>query len=170
MVKESAVVYPISANPPTYGHADIMMRAARKFDRVYWVAAVDPEKIATFSVDVKLEMMRDYVDHYKLTNVVVEHWGGSLVRYVLQKEARFIIRGIRNTSDLHAEMDLATGYRGVDDDVETICFFSNPQLVMLSSTLVRQLAQVGERIDKYVLPSVEEKVMHCLQLQRAGRK
>lgn len=162
MSEKKIVVYPISANPPTFGHADIMQRAAKQFDMVYWVAAVDPDKVSMVPVETKLEMMKDYVNHYNLSNVVVEHWGGSLVRYAQQKDARIIIRGVRNTRDLHAEMDLATGYRGVDDQIETICFFSNPQLVMVSSTLVRQLAKVGESIDQYVLPSVAKKIKQAM--------
>ncbi|MCP4298292.1 MAG: pantetheine-phosphate adenylyltransferase [Proteobacteria bacterium] len=160
--KEYIAVYPISANPPTYGHADIMMRASRKFDKVFWVAAVDPDKSKLIPIQSKLDMMEDYVAHHQLSNVIVEHWGGSLVRYALNNNAQFIIRGIRNTSDLHSEMDLATGYRGVSDEVETVCFFSNPSLVMLSSTLVRQLSLVGEKIDQYVLPEVAEKFERCL--------
>ena len=169
MSEKNIIVYPISANPPTLGHADIMRRAAHKFDTVFWVAAVDPDKSSYFPIDAKLAMMKDYVEHFGLTNVFVEHEGGSLVRYALKKKAKFILRGIRNTSDLHSEMDLAVGYRGVDRSIETICLFANPQLVMVSSTLVRQLATVGERVDQYLLPSVAEKVTSCIQKIKQNR-
>ena len=108
-------------------------------------------------------MMRDYVKHFGLANVFVEYHAGSIVRYCLSRKAKFILRGVRNTSDLQKEMDLSTGYRGVDDSVETICMFANPQLVMVSSSLVRQLANVDESISQYVLPSVEQKLTDCIK-------
>ena len=147
-------VYPISANPPTLGHADIMRRASSCFCRLYWVAAINPDKKTDFPIPLQLAMMEEYVRHYKLTNVVIEHVQGSMVHYATQKGAKFIIRGIRNTNDLQLEMDLSTAYRGMNDMIETICFMADPKLVMVSSNLVRQIAKVKESIKPYVLPPV----------------
>ena len=156
-------IYPISANPPTYGHADIMVRAAKKFEQLFWVAAVDPDKTTVIPTSTKLEMMEDYVQYHNLTNVKVEYWDGSIVRYAQKKGAQFILRGIRNTKDLSVEMELATGYRGVSAEIETLCLFPNPELVMVSSTMIRQLARVGEQIDQYLLPTVAKKFEACLK-------
>ncbi len=149
-------VYPISANPPTLGHADIMRRASMCFNRLYWVAAINPHKAIDFPVDLQLRMMKEYTKHYKLKNVIVDHVEGSMVRYTTQKNAKFIIRGIRNTNDLQLEMELSTAYRGMNEAIETICFMADSKLVMVSSNLVRQIAKVQESIRAYVLPSVAE--------------
>lgn len=154
----SVGVYPISANPPTLGHADIMRRASYCFKRLYWVAAINPDKKVDFPVPLQLEMMMEYVRHYKLKNVTVDRVQGSMVHYATKKEAKFIIRGIRNTNDLQLEMDLSTAYRGMNDSIETICFMADSKLVMVSSNLVRQIAKVQESIRPYVLPSVADMI------------
>jgi len=156
------IVYPISANPPTFGHADILLRASKKFDQIYWVAAVNNDKKAIISVDTQLKMMNDYVSHYQLKNIISDSCDGSIVRYAQEKKADFILRGIRNLTDIQSEMDLAIGYRGISSDIETICMFANPGLNMVSSSLVRELAKVGERIDQYVLPSVSDELKQIL--------
>ena len=154
----NTVVYPISANPPTLGHADILHRACKKFKHVFWVAAINPNKKSAISQEVQLAMMNDYVEHYSLDNVTVAHVSGSLMRYAIKMNVDFILRGVRNTSDLQAEMELAAGYRGINQEIETICFFANPGLVTISSSLVRELAMVGEKIDQYVVSGVAKKL------------
>jgi len=159
----STVVYPISANPPTLGHADILRRACKKFKHVFWVAAINPNKKQTIPQEIQLEMMNDYVEHYSLDNVSVGYTEGSLMRYAIEMKVDFILRGVRNTSDLQAEMELAAGYRGINQDIETICFFANPGLVTISSSLVRELVMVGEKIDQYVVNGVAEKLYNLFR-------
>ena len=157
-MKNDIVVYPISANPPTLGHADIMQRAARRFKKLYWVAAINPNKIVDFPVDLQINMMNEYVKFYEIDNVIVDHVIGSMIRYAMKVNAEFIIRGIRNTSDLQLEMELATAYRGINDKIETICFLADPKLVTVSSNLVRQISKVNENITPYVLPKVAKMI------------
>ena len=157
-MQNDIAIYPTSANPPTWGHADIMKRAAGCFKKLYWVAAINPNKILDFSQEMQIEMMQKYVDHFNIKNVVVGHHYGSMVRYAVNKGAIYIIRGIRNSSDVIAEMELATGYRGINENIETICFFANPKLIMVSSSLVRQIAKIEESIDQYVLPEVSQMI------------
>lgn len=150
----NSIVYPISANPPTWGHGDILMRAARKFDHVYWVAAINVKKNSEFSVDEKVQMMQAYVNYYKLTNVTVESWDGTIIRYAEQRKAGFLLRGLRNSTDFQMELELAAGNRGINKNIETICMFSKPHFATISSSLIRELAILGEKIDQYVLPSI----------------
>ncbi len=157
------IVYPISASPPTWGHADIMMRAAHKFDHVYWVAAKNSLKTPIFTNLERTEMMQGYVEYYKLSNVTVDSHDGAMVRYANDKGANFLLRGLRNTSDFHKELELAAGNRGIDKGVETICMFSKPHFATISSSLVRELATLNERIDQYVLPSITKKILEKLK-------
>ncbi len=73
-------VYPTSANPPTYGHADILVRTTKQFDHVFWSAAMNLEKHYIFDAEVRKQMMNEYVRHYNLTNVTVESFTGSTIR------------------------------------------------------------------------------------------
>ncbi len=157
-----SIVYAISANPPTWGHADIMMRASQKFDELYWIAAENPHKNSVFSKDQKIKMMQAYVDYYKLTNVKVDYHSGTVIRYAKNKNAAFLLRGLRNTSDFQMELEMAAGNRGIEKDVESICMFSKPHFATISSTLVRELAILGESIDQYVLPSIADEIKNTL--------
>lgn len=148
------IVYPISANPPTWGHADIMMRASLMFDTVYWAVAKNTRKDVMLTGDTRSEMMKIYVDHYRLENVIVDQIEGPTVRYAQEKKAGLILRGLRSSSDFQAELELATGNRGIDKNIETICMFSKPHYATISSSIVRELAIVGESIDQYVHPKV----------------
>ncbi|MBF0207776.1 MAG: pantetheine-phosphate adenylyltransferase [Oligoflexia bacterium] len=161
-MSEIIVVYPTSANPPTWGHADVMYRAAKKFSTLYWVAAVNPSKILEFTVEQRVRMMRAYVDYYKLSNVIVDFHQGTIVRYALNKNAHFLLRGLRNTSDFQAELELSAGNRGIDKEIETICLFAKPHFATISSKLIRELATLGERIDQYVLPQLVDEIKNTL--------
>ena len=160
---EQALIYPTSANPPTLGHADILKRMSQKFDRVYWVAATNPNKKLLFPLQERLAMMQDYVEHFAMQKVTVDHHDGAIIRYAIAKQASFLLRGLRNTSDFQFEFDLASGNRGIDQTIETICVFANPVFSSISSALVRELAILGENFGPYVIPSVERRILDFLQ-------
>ena len=149
-------VYAISSNPPTWGHADIMMRAAEKFDKLYWCCAHNPAKKSLFSLEEKLKMMQIYVDYYKLKNVELDTIEGATARYASEKGAKFMIRGLRSTADFQFEYEISIGNRGIDKDIETICMFTKPHYATISSSIVRELAGLGESISQYVHPKVEK--------------
>jgi len=161
-MSKSSILYPISANPPTWGHADIMMRAAKKFDQLYWVAASNSSKNYLFSPEQRVKMMQAYVDYYKLKNVKVLSHEGAVVRLAEKLDANFLLRGLRNSSDFQKELELAAGNRGLNKEIETVCFFSKPHFATISSSLVRELALLGESIDQYVLPSLAQSIQDNL--------
>ena len=151
-------VYPISGNPPTWGHADVMARAARVFRQVTWALAINPRKQYDTPEAVRLEMMGDYVRHLGLTNVTVDAYREATVRYAERIGAGVIVKGLRNASDLQAEMEQAFGNRGVNARIETVVLFTQPRYGAISSSLIRELALLGEDIDEYVLPSVARRL------------
>nr|NIP72329.1 pantetheine-phosphate adenylyltransferase [Gammaproteobacteria bacterium]NIR97371.1 pantetheine-phosphate adenylyltransferase [Gammaproteobacteria bacterium]NIT63028.1 pantetheine-phosphate adenylyltransferase [Gammaproteobacteria bacterium]NIV21158.1 pantetheine-phosphate adenylyltransferase [Gammaproteobacteria bacterium]NIY31608.1 pantetheine-phosphate adenylyltransferase [Gammaproteobacteria bacterium] len=155
-------LYPISGNPPTWGHADVMARAARVFERLTWALAINPTKPYECPQDVRLEMMRDYVRHLGLENVTVAAYQGATVRFAEQIGAGVIIKGLRNQMDLQAEMEQAFGNRGINDRIETLVLFTQPRNGAISSSLIRELALLGEDIDDYVLPSVAQRLREYL--------
>jgi pantetheine-phosphate adenylyltransferase len=167
-MREKIIVYPTSANPPSWGHADIMYRAAQVYDKVYWVAAQNPVKMVAFSLPERMEMMQAYVDFYELKNVIVDSNAGAIVRYAESKQAQFLLRGLRNTTDFQAEWEMAAGNRGISKKIETICLFSKPHYATISSSLIRELAGLGERIDQYVLPSLVEKIRSVCQKSKSS--
>ena len=155
-------VYPTSANPPTYGHADILVRTSKQFDHVFWSAAMNAEKHYMFAEEVRVQMMNEYVQHFNLKNVTVEAFRGSTIRYVQDRKAQVIVKGLRSLEDFQGEFQQAVGNKGIDPDIETFCLFGKPDLFAISSTLVRELAFMGESIEAYVLPSVAEIVSEVI--------
>lgn len=157
------VLYPISGNPPSWGHGDVMERAARIFPRLTWALAVNPDKTYLFSVDERMEMMSDYVRHYGLKNVTIDTYQGATVRYAERIGAQLILKGLRNATDLQAEMEQAIGNRGMNGAIETITFFTSPRYSVISSSLIRELALLGENLESYVLPEVATRIDQILK-------
>ena len=149
-------VYPISANPPTNGHADILVRSATKFEHVYWIAARNILKELFFSDEERIKMMQMYVEHHNLRNVTVESFDHAIMRYAKVRGASFLVRGLRNTTDFQLEIEMASANRMINQEIETICFLSQPDYAMMSSSIVRELARLHEGFGKYVIPPVEE--------------
>tara|TARA_B100001540_G_scaffold303246_1_gene311642 strand:- start:206 stop:703 length:498 start_codon:yes stop_codon:yes gene_type:complete len=156
-------VYPTSANPPTYGHADILVRTTKQFDHVFWSAAMNSEKNYIFNADIRKRMMNEYVEYYDLKNVTVESFTGSTIRYVQERKAKTIVKGLRSFDDFQGEFQQAVGNKGIDPEIETFCLFGKPDLFAINSTLVRELAYLGESIEAYVLPSVADIVGNIIK-------
>ena len=149
-------MYAISADPPTWGHADLMMRAAKKFETLHWVIATNPEKKSLFSLTQKKEMMEVYIEHYKLDNVKVSILEGGVASFAKKKGIKFLIRGLRSSSDFQFEYELSVANRGISKNIETICMFTKPHYATISSSIVRQLIGLNEKISQYVHPKVVE--------------
>ena len=167
MSKPSHALYPISGNPPSWGHADVMERCARIFDQVTWAVAVNPSKTYLFSSAQRREMMEDYVRHFGLKNVTVAEYAGGTVRYAERIGARVIVKGLRNATDLQAEMEQALGNHNMNPAIETVSLFTSPRYSVISSSLIRELALLGEDITPYVLDSVAVRVREILAAQQA---
>lgn len=162
MAKEKIVLYPGSFCPPTIGHGDLVERAARCYDKILWAVGVNPGKQYLFTVEERLDMMRHIVDDAKgkgIDNVIVDAFEGSAVRYAEKIGAGFILRGLRNTSDLQFELEMAAANRGICKNIETICMFSKPHYTTLSSSIVREIAFLDEKIDQYVHPYVISRIL-----------
>ena len=107
--------------------------------------------------------MNEYVKHHNLVNVKVESFSGSTIRYAQKKHANVIVKGLRSLEDFQGEFQQAVGNKGIDEDIETFCLFGKPDLFAISSTLVRELACMGESIEPYVLPSVAQIVIEVIK-------
>jgi pantetheine-phosphate adenylyltransferase len=162
-MKESIIVYPTSSNPPTYGHADLIKRVHKKFDKVYWVNAENMEKKNYFSKKLRLAMMQDYLEHYQWENVILDYTKNSIARYAKGKNAQFLLRGIRNHGDFSFEFELATGNRAIIQDLETLCVLARPEFCTISSSIARELLRLKEDTSAYLLPQVAEKAKKNLK-------
>ena len=146
----SIAIFPGSFDPVTVGHLDIITRAAQLFDRVYVSIVPNGEKThPMFSDEQKLALVRAGVEG--IPNVEAELGGGLLTDYALRRNARFLVRGVRNSVDFDAEQQLSLIYRDVSGGaLETVLLVAEPRYQHISSTMVREMIKYGQDLEKYM--------------------
>jgi pantetheine-phosphate adenylyltransferase len=149
--RRSLAVYPGTFDPITNGHVDILQRALGLFDRVVVALADNPRKHTLFSLAERKRMIRKTL--VGDVRVEVESFDGLLVDYVRRRGARFVIRGLRAVADFEYEFQLAHMNRQLAPEVETIFLMTNEDNFFVSSSLVREVAEMGGDIRR-VVPTV----------------
>ena len=158
-----AAMYPGTFDPITLGHEDLVRRAALLFDRVVVaIAANTGSKKPLFSVDERVEMARAALAEYD--NVEVQRYGGLTVDFALDNGLRVIVRGLRAVSDFEYEFQLANMNRHLTDEVETAFLTPTEKYTFISSSLVREVAELGGDVSEFVSPEVKKAL-----LERCGR-
>jgi len=147
-------IYPGTFDPITNGHSDIIMRAARLFDRVVVAVAGSTSKTTAFTTDQRTDMARKVLAPYK--NVEVTSFTGLVVDHAKAQGAMVIIRGLRAVSDFEYEFQMAGMNRHLNDSVETIFLTPSEHLNYISSSLVREIASLGGDISRFVHADVSQ--------------
>ena len=148
-------VCPGSFDPLTKGHLDMITRGARLFDRLIVGVLINPAKQPWFSLEQRVEMVRQVVSTTPhLEHVEVEAFQGLLADYIRQRGATAIIRGLRGTSDSAAETQMALMNRHLAPGCETVFVVPAPEVSFISSRLVKEVATLGGRVDGLVPPHV----------------
>ncbi len=146
-------IYPGTFDPITNGHADLIERGARMFDRLIVSVAANPNKQPLFSLEERVELANQVVAH--LPHVEVRGFDILLVNYAKSIGAHVILRGLRAVSDFEFEFQLASMNRRLDPEVESIFLTPAEQYSFISSSLVREVAKLGGNIASFVHPKVE---------------
>lgn len=160
MPKRTAI-YPGTFDPVTFGHIDVLERAAKLFDNLVVSVAISSSKKTLFTVEERTEMMKQVTS--KMKNVKVETFDGLLVNYARQKKADAIIRGLRAISDFEYEFQMALTNRKLQPEIETIFLMPNEKYSFISSTLVREIAKYGGNLSDFVPKDVIQKIIIKLQ-------
>ena len=152
-------VFPGTFDPITNGHLDVIRRGARLFDELVVAVGQNPEKAAMLGQDERATIIREVVAD--LPNVRVETFSGLTVDFARRLKAAAILRGIRNSSDLQFEFQVALTNRVVAG-VETIFIMTGTEYAFTSSSLIRQIAQMGGDVSALVPPQVLPHIQaHC---------
>jgi pantetheine-phosphate adenylyltransferase len=140
-------VSPGSFDPVTNGHLDIIDRASRLYDELIVAVLINQSKHGLFTVEERLEMLREVTKGY--SNVRVESFHGLLVEFCREQGAAVVVKGLRAVSDFDYELQMAqmnTGLAGV----ETLFMPTNPLYSFLSSSLVKDVAKWGGDVSAHV--------------------
>jgi len=159
MTTDIIAVYPGTFDPITLGHEDVVRRAAQLFSKVIVAVAAGHHKKALFSLDERLDMTRASMKRFP--NVEVETFSGLMRDFMLARNGKAMVRGLRAVTDFDYEFQLAGMNRTLMPDVETVFLTPSDKYQFVSSTFVREIAQLGGDVDKFVSPYV----LQCLAVK-----
>jgi pantetheine-phosphate adenylyltransferase len=145
-------IYPGTFDPITFGHLDVLERAARLFDRVTVAIAHNPGKGPLFSPERRLELVRAVIAPYP--NVSATLFDGLLVEFARAQRAVAVIRGLRALSDFEFEFNMALMNRHLEPTIETLFVMPREAYSYTSSNLVKQVAKLGGDVAHFVPPEV----------------
>ena len=147
-------VYPGSFDPVTFGHIDIIKRAAYIFDELIVAVLNNKGKTPLFSVDERVNILKEVVKD--IPNVSVLSYEGLLVDFAKENDAGVIVRGLRAVTDFEFELQLAQTNSVLSSGVDTMFLTTSLRYAYLSSSTVKEVASYGGDIDKFVPPLVEK--------------
>jgi pantetheine-phosphate adenylyltransferase len=150
-------VYPGSFDPITFGHIDIATRAAKLFETVHVLVVHNPAKSPKLSLEKRVELVRGVLANQPGNFVVSSLASGLLVDYCKEVKAEALVKGIRTNVDLDYELPMAQVNRDLSG-IETVFIPADPAHGFISSSLVKQVADLGGDISKYV-PALVEKAL-----------
>lgn len=153
----SAIIYPGSFDPVTYGHLDIIKRAAKNYDLVYVSVLDNNKKSPLFTVEERVKMLQDVTKDYD--NVIIDTFRGLLIDYAKEKDVHMVLRGLRALTDFEYELHMAqTNYIISGGSLETVFLSTDLEYSYLSSTTVREIASFKGDVSKFVPETVAEKL------------
>lgn len=155
-------VYPGSFDPITFGHLDVVERAAAVFDRVILGVLVNPHKAAMLPTEVRLSVIREAVDEACPAEIAaridVESFDGLTVDFCRERGAHFVVRGLRAISDFESELQMAHTNRKLEPAVDTVFFMTALEHSYLSSSLVKEIALFGGDVSQMVPPAATRRL------------
>lgn len=157
-----SAICPGSFDPITYGHLDIINRASALYDEVVVAVLVNHTKASLFTVEERMEMIRDVTRDFP--NVRVDSWSGLLVEYCKAHGIPAIVKGLRAVSDFDYELQMAQMNHQLAG-IETVFISTSPQYSFLSSSLVKEIAKYGGDVSAYVPPKALTQLLARLKTE-----
>jgi pantetheine-phosphate adenylyltransferase len=149
-------VYPGSFDPVTNGHLDIATRAARVVDELVIGVFATPAKNLLFTTEERVQLWKESIAEKGLHNVRVDSFEGLTVEYARRVGARLIVKGLRAVQDFEAEFQQALMNRNLAPEIEVMLMVTEPRHLFLSSSLVKEVGQLGGDLDDFVSAGVAQ--------------
>jgi pantetheine-phosphate adenylyltransferase len=158
-------LYPGSFDPVHNGHLDIIGRAVKLVDKLVIGVAVDTGKVPMFSLEERMDILREETDHLKnQAEIVVHGYSGLTINAARELGAQVLVRGLRAFSDFEYEFQLTAMNQQLDREIETVFFMADPHHQAIASRLVKEIVTMGGDITPFVSPVVKRRL-----LSRVGR-
>lgn len=143
-------------DPPTLGHLDIIVRGSRLCDQLYVAVAVNSAKHdGLFSIDDRVRMLRELTQ--SLPHIEIVSFSGLVIEFANANGVDFLLRGLRTAADLEHEFEMALANRKMSG-IETLFLMADERHAHISSTLIREIAQSGRHLDRFVPSQVAEAI------------
>jgi len=149
-------IFPLSGDPITLGHVDIITRASEIFPEIIVLIADNPQKKYMLPMELRKETAR--VSLKNIRNVTVDSTQGLVADYAYERKIRILIRGLRNEADLHTEVQLHQGNVAQNEDLETMYLLAEKNFADVSSSLIRVLVTQSGDIRNFVPICVKQKL------------
>jgi pantetheine-phosphate adenylyltransferase len=161
MSDSDVAIYAGSFDPMTFGHLDVVRRAARLFPRLIVAVGRHPTRNPLFSMEERMDMMKRVCAG--IDNVTVESFGGLLVDYARQTGARVVVRGLRVGADFEYELQIAHANADLAPELDTLFLPTRTGYGFISASLVRDIARHGGDVSRYAPPEVCEALRQKFQ-------
>jgi pantetheine-phosphate adenylyltransferase len=158
-------LYPGSFDPIHNGHLDIIGRAVKLVDKLVIGVAVDTGKVPMFSLEERLEILREETEPLKnQAEIVVHGYSGLTINAARAVGAQVLVRGLRAFSDFEYEFQLTAMNQQLDREIETVFLMADPRHQAIASRLVKEIVTMGGDVTPFVSPAVKRRLA-----QKAGR-
>ena len=159
MTKRARVgLYPGTFDPPTNGHIDIITRGAKLVDRLVVGIAINQEKGPLFSLDERVEMVREQCAKIRDTEIVIQPFDTLLMKFAESVWAQIIVRGLRAVADFEYEFAMVGMNQKLNPAIETVFLMADPTHQAIASRLVKEIARLQGSVAEFVPPEVERRL------------
>lgn len=158
--------YPGSFDPVTFGHMDVIARAARFLDALVLGVGVHHGKVPFLPTEQRLKLLDDVCEPVRAAtgcNITLVTFGGLAVNAAREAGAGVIVRGLRDASDFDYEVQMGQMNAGLAPDIETVFLAASPATRMIASSLVKQIARMGGDISPFVPEPVNKAMLDALK-------
>lgn len=147
-------IYPGSFDPITKGHLDVLKRAASIFDKIIVAVLINSSKKSFLPIEDRIKLIKESCKD--LDNIEVDSFDGLTIDYARKKNSNVLIRGLRAVSDFEYEMQLSQTNSALAADINTVFLITKPKYNFISSSTIKEIAQMKGDISKFVPPPVTE--------------